>query len=43
MRPAKHDRESILEVLTKLIPKLDDEPLTGKLWIVNRQTIRIRG
>ena len=43
MRPTKHDRESILEVLTKVIPKLDDEPLKGKLWIVNRQAIRIRG
>ena len=42
MRPAKHDQASILEVLTKLIPKLDDEPLEGKLWIVNRRTIRIR-
>lgn len=43
LRPARHDRESILEVLTKLIPQLDAEPLNGKLWIVTRQTIRIRG
>ncbi len=42
MRPEKHDQASVLEVLTKLIPKLDDEPLEGKLWIVNRRTIRIR-
>ncbi len=37
------DVPHLIEVLKRLIPRLNDEELVGKLWIVNERTIRIRG
>ena len=39
----QQDKQSIVRFLGKLVPKLVDAELTGKLWIVTEQTIRIRG
>ena len=39
----RHNKPHVFEVLARIIPKLGDEPLDGKLWIVNKHTIRIRG
>jgi len=43
MRLARRDKPRVLEVLGRLLLKLDAEELIGKLWIVNERTIRIRG
>jgi predicted nuclease of predicted toxin-antitoxin system len=43
LRPDRQDKEHILTIVRRLIPNLNDEALLGKLWIVNEQTIRIRG
>jgi predicted nuclease of predicted toxin-antitoxin system len=43
LRLRRQDRLHVLEVLKHLIPKLDDEELAGKLWIVTEHSIRIRG
>ena len=43
LRLDRQDKPHVLDILAKLIPKLNDEDLLGKLWIVNEQTIRIRG
>ncbi len=33
----------VLEAIRQLIPQLECEVLSGKLWVVNEQTLRIRG
>ncbi len=33
----------VLDVIRQLIPLLEREALLGKLWVVNEQTLRIRG
>jgi hypothetical protein len=33
----------ILSAVQRLLPALHEEPLAGKLWIVDETTIRIRG
>jgi hypothetical protein len=43
LRPDRQDKGHIMTIVQKLIPKLNEEELIGKLWIVNEQTIRIRG
>ena len=43
LRLDHQDKVHVLETFTSLLPKLNDEPLVGKLWIVNERTIRIRG
>ena len=43
LRPHLQDKASVLELIDSLISKLDSEPLIGKLWIMTRTTIRIRG
>jgi predicted nuclease of predicted toxin-antitoxin system len=43
LRPAKQDKASVLEIFHRMVDKLDEEPIVGKLWIVTRQSIRIRG
>lgn len=43
LRLARQDKQHVLDILGRLLPKLDTEKLIGKLWIVNERTIRIRG
>ena len=43
LRLERQDKPYVMEVFERLVPKFDDEPLAGKLWIVNEETIRIRG
>ena len=43
LRLEHQDSPHVIEVLQRLIPRLNDEELVGKLWIVNERTIRIRG
>lgn len=43
LRPDRQDKGHIMAIVQRLIPKLNEEELIGKLWIVNEQTIRIRG
>jgi predicted nuclease of predicted toxin-antitoxin system len=42
-RLARLDKPRILSALGRLIPVLDQEPLAGKLWIVDESRVRIRG
>lgn len=37
------DKYHVLSVLQRLLPILEHEPLTGKLWIVADTSVRIRG
>ncbi|HQZ68278.1 MAG TPA: DUF5615 family PIN-like protein [Planctomycetaceae bacterium] len=44
LRLDQQDKQHVVNVLTRLVPKIaGGEELIGKLWIVNEQTIRIRG
>lgn len=42
-RLARLDKHRILDTAQRLLPILGQEPLNGKLWIVDETTIRIRG
>ncbi len=37
------DKFHVLSVLQRLLPVLEHEPLTGKLWIVEETSVRVRG
>ncbi len=43
LRLDRQDKPHTMDVLEKLMSKLAEEELTGKLWIVTEETIRIRG
>jgi len=43
LRLDHQDKSHVIEVFEKLLPKLNETELVGKLWIVTEQTIRIRG
>ena len=42
LRLARQDKQSVLEVVDRLIGVLDQEPVAGLLWIVDSKRIRIR-
>lgn len=42
-RLARQSRRNVLSCLTHLLPLLETEQLTGRLWIVGETEIRIRG
>jgi len=42
VRLTRLDKHRVLLALQRLLPILDQEPLAGKLWIVDETTIRIR-
>jgi predicted nuclease of predicted toxin-antitoxin system len=42
-RLARLDKPRVLSVLRRLLPILDQEPLVGKLWIVEESSVRVRG
>jgi predicted nuclease of predicted toxin-antitoxin system len=42
LRLARLDKRRVLSAVQRLLPTLDQEPLAGKLWIVDETTVRIR-
>ncbi len=42
LRLHQQDKMRILALTQRLIPLLEQEPLVGKLWIVDEATIRVR-
>ncbi len=42
VRLSRLDKHRVLRAIQRLLPILEQEPLTGKLWIVDETTIRIR-
>jgi predicted nuclease of predicted toxin-antitoxin system len=42
LRLSRLDKRRVLAVLQRLLPILDQEPLAGKLWIVDETTVRVR-
>lgn len=43
LRLVRQDKPWVLEVMGRLIPAFETHPLSGKLWIVEDDRIRIRG
>lgn len=43
LRLSRVDKYKVLSALERLIPVLNQEPLVGKLWIVDEMRVRIRG
>jgi hypothetical protein len=43
LRLARLDKYRILSAIRRLLPVFGSEPLTGKLWIVDEVSVRIRG
>jgi predicted nuclease of predicted toxin-antitoxin system len=43
LRLRQQDKPHVLDVLTRLIPLLGQEPLDRHLWIVEEKRVRIRG
>jgi predicted nuclease of predicted toxin-antitoxin system len=43
LRLMRQDRATVLRIVERLIPALDNEPLEKRLWIVDERRIRIRG
>jgi len=41
-RLARLDKHRVLSAVQRLLPVLDQEPLSGKLWIVEESSVRIR-
>ena len=42
-RLANQDKGHVLDVFKRVVPLLEHEPLAKHLWIVDEQTVRIRG
>jgi predicted nuclease of predicted toxin-antitoxin system len=42
LRLARLDKRRVLAVLQRLLPLLEQEPIAGKLWIVEETSVRIR-
>jgi predicted nuclease of predicted toxin-antitoxin system len=42
LRLARLDKPHVLSSFTRLLPTLTQEPLAGKLWIVDEASVRIR-
>lgn len=43
MRLRQQDRDHVLRTFRRLLPLLDEEELTERLWIVDEDRVRIRG
>ena len=43
LRLARLDKQRVLSVMQRLLPVLDQEPLSSRLWIVDEASVRIRG
>jgi predicted nuclease of predicted toxin-antitoxin system len=42
-RVHRQDRLHLLNVLRRVLPLLDREPIAGRLWIIEEHRVRIRG
>lgn len=42
-RLARLDKRRVLSVIQRLLTVLSEEPLPGKLWIVDESSVRVRG
>lgn len=42
LRLERQDKSHVLDVLRNVIPLLDQEPVSGRLWIVDERRVRIR-
>jgi predicted nuclease of predicted toxin-antitoxin system len=42
LRLARLDKRRVLSVMQRLVRVLDEEPLSGRLWIVDEASVRIR-
>ena len=42
LRLARFDKHRVMSAVQRLLPMLDQEPLVGRLWIVDETTVRIR-
>jgi predicted nuclease of predicted toxin-antitoxin system len=43
LRLARQDKAHVLRVVERLLRLLEREPLTRRLWVVDEQTVRVRG
>ena len=43
LRLRQQDKNHVLEVASRMIPLLEVEPLTKRLWVVDENRVRIRG
>lgn len=43
LRLARLDKPRVLSVLKRLLSIIEQEPLAGKLWIVQEASVRVRG
>jgi len=43
LRPNRLDKPRVLSVLQRLLPILQREPLSARLWIVDEASVRVRG
>lgn len=43
LRLSRQDKTHVLEVLAGLVPLLNAETLTGRLWIVDERRVRVHG
>jgi predicted nuclease of predicted toxin-antitoxin system len=43
LRLPRQSKQALLDLLTKALPMLATHPITGRLWIVESERIRIRG
>ncbi|MEJ7631445.1 MAG: DUF5615 family PIN-like protein [Rubrobacteraceae bacterium] len=42
LRPGRQSKTRVMDVLRKILPMLETERVTGRLWIVEEERIRIR-
>ncbi len=42
LRLARLDKHRVISAIQRLLPVFDQEPLAGKLWIVDEASVRIR-
>jgi len=42
LRLRRQDKPHILQVFARILTRLEDEPIQGKLWIVEERRVRIR-
>lgn len=43
LRVHRQDRLHLLNVMRRVLPLLDHEPIAGRLWIVEESRVRVRG
>ena len=43
LRLARQDKPSVLRIVERILPLLEAEPLAGHLWVVDEDSVRIRG